>query len=55
MGGELETAAGEEEEVGGAAAFRGQGATSAVRRRVALGHTTLASYCPDMYDRPISS
>ena len=30
----LMTAAGEEEEVGRAAAFRGQGASSAVRRRV---------------------
>ena len=51
------TAAGKEEEVGGAAAFRGQSATPAVRRRVALAdaHTTLAAYCPDMYDRPVSS
>ncbi|TKY46924.1 hypothetical protein E2542_SST28973 [Spatholobus suberectus] len=36
-------AAGEEEEVGGAAAFGRQSATPAVRRRVALRHTTLAS------------
>ena len=49
------TATGEEEEVGGATAFGRQGATSAVRRRVALDYTTLASYRPDMYEGPRNS
>lgn len=44
--------AGEEEEVGGAAAFGRQSATSAVRRWVALNYTTLSSYSPDMYEWP---
>ena len=49
------TTAGEEEEIGGATAFGRQGATSAVRRRVALDYTTLASYRPDMYEGPRNS
>ncbi|CAK9165501.1 unnamed protein product [Ilex paraguariensis] len=52
MGGKRETTAGKEEEVRRATAFGRQSATSAVRRRVALAHTILASDCSDMNERP---